>query len=168
MSLSGLFNSSWILSANCGFQSLVSLKSQVYVEHLTPSKALCSILTLLNRKNLVLPKVGAANWLSFLGLSFGAILIGMGFTYSWQTMAVCRVLLGVFEAGFLPGEHHPNCLGTELITDYRRLYLSDHLLVHTIRGRQAAVHLLACLCYRQWICRPTCLCSQPSQGSPRS
>ncbi|TPX11648.1 uncharacterized protein E0L32_007627 [Thyridium curvatum] len=61
------------------------------------------ILTLLHRKNLVLPKVGAANWLSFLGISFGAILIGMGFTYSWQTMAVCRVLLGVFEAGFLPG-----------------------------------------------------------------
>ncbi|KAL3456990.1 major facilitator superfamily domain-containing protein [Aspergillus heterothallicus] len=53
--------------------------------------------------NLILPKAGAANWLSFLGASFGAILIGMGFTHSWATMAVCRTLLGIFEAGFLPG-----------------------------------------------------------------
>ncbi|KIA75427.1 hypothetical protein HK57_00071 [Aspergillus ustus] len=53
--------------------------------------------------NLILPKAGAANWLSFLGASFGAILIGMGFTHHWVTMAVCRTLLGVFEAGFLPG-----------------------------------------------------------------
>ncbi|KAL3442359.1 major facilitator superfamily domain-containing protein [Aspergillus insuetus] len=53
--------------------------------------------------NLILPKAGAANWLSFLGASFGAILIGMGFTHHWATMAVCRTLLGVFEAGFLPG-----------------------------------------------------------------
>ncbi|KAL3496364.1 MFS general substrate transporter [Aspergillus germanicus] len=53
--------------------------------------------------NLVLPRAGAANWLSFLGASFGAILIGMGFTHHWGTMAVCRFLLGVFEAGFLPG-----------------------------------------------------------------
>jgi len=53
--------------------------------------------------NLLLPKVGPANWLSFLGVSFGAILIGMGFTQSWITMSVCRALLGMLEAGFLPG-----------------------------------------------------------------
>ncbi|KAJ5773402.1 hypothetical protein N7457_008298 [Penicillium paradoxum] len=53
--------------------------------------------------NLILPKAGAANWLAFLGLSFGVILIGMGFTNNWSTMAVCRTLLGVMEAGFLPG-----------------------------------------------------------------
>lgn len=55
------------------------------------------------RQNLLLPKIGPANWLSFLGVSFGAILIGMGFTKSWITMTVCRALLGVLEAGFLPG-----------------------------------------------------------------
>lgn len=55
------------------------------------------------KQNLLLPKIGPANWLSFLGVSFGAILIGMGFTKSWITMAVCRALLGVLEAGFLPG-----------------------------------------------------------------
>ncbi|EXL90003.1 major facilitator superfamily domain-containing protein [Fusarium oxysporum II5] len=53
--------------------------------------------------NLILPKAGPANWLAFLGLSFGVILIGMGFTHHWGTMAVCRALLGVMEAGFLPG-----------------------------------------------------------------
>ncbi|KAK9786222.1 putative Transporter [Seiridium cardinale] len=53
--------------------------------------------------NLILPRVGPANWLAFLGVSFGAILIGMGFTKSWETMALCRALLGVVEAGFLPG-----------------------------------------------------------------
>ncbi|KAJ5550964.1 hypothetical protein N7461_005662 [Penicillium sp. DV-2018c] len=53
--------------------------------------------------NLVLPKAGAANWLAFLGGSFGAVLIGMGFVKDWGTMAVCRVLLGAAEAGFLPG-----------------------------------------------------------------
>ncbi|KAL4736105.1 MFS general substrate transporter [Aspergillus similis] len=53
--------------------------------------------------NLILPKAGTANWLSFLGASFGATLIGMGFTHHWGSMAVCRTLLGVFEAGFLPG-----------------------------------------------------------------
>ncbi|PGH08742.1 hypothetical protein AJ80_07780 [Polytolypa hystricis UAMH7299] len=53
--------------------------------------------------NLVLPKAGAANWLAFLGVSFGSILIGMGFTKSWGAMAVCRTLLGAVEAGFLPG-----------------------------------------------------------------
>ncbi|KAM0544185.1 hypothetical protein ACHAPJ_011936 [Fusarium lateritium] len=53
--------------------------------------------------NLILPKAGPANWLAFLGLGFGVILIGMGFTHHWGTMAVCRALLGVMEAGFLPG-----------------------------------------------------------------
>ncbi|PGH10718.1 hypothetical protein AJ79_05309 [Helicocarpus griseus UAMH5409] len=53
--------------------------------------------------NLILPKAGAANWLAFLGVSFGASLIGMGFAKSWGTMALCRALLGVMEAGFLPG-----------------------------------------------------------------
>ncbi|KAJ0303781.1 hypothetical protein COL516b_006218 [Colletotrichum fioriniae] len=33
--------------------------------------------------NLVLPKAGPANWLSFLGVGFGVVLIGMGFTKTW-------------------------------------------------------------------------------------
>ena len=53
--------------------------------------------------NLILPKAGPKNWLAFLGVSFGSILIGMGFTKSWGTLALCRALLGILEAGFLPG-----------------------------------------------------------------
>ena len=55
-------------------------------------------------QNVILTKVGAANWLAFLGVSFGAILIGMGFTNTWGTMALCRTLLGIVEAGFFPGK----------------------------------------------------------------
>lgn len=78
---------------------------------------------MMETQNLILPRAGAANWLAFLGFSFGAILIGMGFTKSWTTMVACRFLLGkemssevflfylsdpvsflgVMEAGFLPG-----------------------------------------------------------------
>lgn len=53
--------------------------------------------------NLILPKAGCANWLAFLGVGFGSTLIGMGFTESWVTLTICRVVLGILEAGFLPG-----------------------------------------------------------------
>ncbi|KAH7113331.1 major facilitator superfamily domain-containing protein [Dendryphion nanum] len=53
--------------------------------------------------NLVLPRVGPANWLAFLGVSFGSILIGTGFVRHWGTLVACRLLLGITEAGFLPG-----------------------------------------------------------------
>ncbi|KAH7346080.1 major facilitator superfamily domain-containing protein [Pyrenochaeta sp. MPI-SDFR-AT-0127] len=53
--------------------------------------------------NIVLRKLGSANWLSFIALSWGAVMIGQGFVKSWISLAVCRVLLGAFEAGFFPG-----------------------------------------------------------------
>jgi MFS family permease len=53
--------------------------------------------------NIVLRKVGSANWLAFIALSWGAVMIGQGFVKSWQTLTVCRALLGFFEAGFFPG-----------------------------------------------------------------
>ncbi|CAI6337172.1 unnamed protein product [Periconia digitata] len=53
--------------------------------------------------NMVLRKLGAARWLSFIGLSWGAVMIGQGFTKHWIALAICRVLLGAFEAGFFPG-----------------------------------------------------------------
>jgi len=53
--------------------------------------------------NIVLRKVGSANWLSFIALSWGAVMIGQGFVKSWISLTICRVLLGAFEAGFFPG-----------------------------------------------------------------
>ena len=52
--------------------------------------------------NIVLQKVGARYWLSGIVLAFGVITIGMAFVKTWEQLAVCRVLLGVFEAGFFP------------------------------------------------------------------
>ncbi|KAJ5960049.1 uncharacterized protein N7479_007199 [Penicillium vulpinum] len=53
--------------------------------------------------NLVIRRVGARIWLSFLITSWGACVLGMGFVRSWTTLTVCRALLGIFEAGLFPG-----------------------------------------------------------------
>ncbi|KAF2731768.1 MFS general substrate transporter [Polyplosphaeria fusca] len=53
--------------------------------------------------NMVLRKAGAANWLSFLCLSWGLVTLGAGFAKKWTDIVVCRLLLGLLEAGFFPG-----------------------------------------------------------------
>ncbi|KAF2998140.1 hypothetical protein E8E13_001601 [Curvularia kusanoi] len=53
--------------------------------------------------NIVLRKVGAANWLAFLCMSWGLATFGAGFAKKWTDIVICRLLLGLFEAGFFPG-----------------------------------------------------------------
>ncbi|OAP64436.1 hypothetical protein AYL99_00408 [Fonsecaea erecta] len=53
--------------------------------------------------NIVLRRVGSANWLSFIAFSWGCVMIGQGFVKSYEALAVCRTMLGLFEAGFFPG-----------------------------------------------------------------
>jgi len=53
--------------------------------------------------NLVLRRVGSANWLAFIALSWGTVMLGQGFVKSWQALTACRLLLGLCEAGFFPG-----------------------------------------------------------------
>lgn len=53
--------------------------------------------------NLVLRRVGSAVWLSSIAFSWGVVTIGMGFIKDWRILVFCRVLLGFFESGFLPG-----------------------------------------------------------------
>lgn len=53
--------------------------------------------------NAVLHRLGAANCLSFYAVAWGFVTLGIGFLKSWQGLAVLRVLLGLFEAGFYPG-----------------------------------------------------------------
>ena len=53
--------------------------------------------------NIVLRKVGSANWLAFIAFMWGCVMIGQGFVTSYQALAGCRTLLGFFEAGFFPG-----------------------------------------------------------------
>ncbi|KAE8345038.1 hypothetical protein BDV24DRAFT_171001 [Aspergillus arachidicola] len=48
-------------------------------------------------------KVGPRIFLGTIILSWGGILVGMGFSKNWKAMTVCRALLGALEAGFFPG-----------------------------------------------------------------
>jgi MFS family permease len=51
--------------------------------------------------NLILRKVGAARWLTFLAFSWGITILGAGFAKNWTDIVIIRLLVGVFEAGFL-------------------------------------------------------------------
>jgi MFS family permease len=52
---------------------------------------------------ILIKKIGPRNFLSFITFTWGLIMIGMGFSKNWHTMAALRVVLGVLEAGFFPG-----------------------------------------------------------------
>jgi hypothetical protein len=51
--------------------------------------------------NLILRKVGAAKWLPFLAFAWGITIMGAGFAKKWTDIVVIRLLVGLFEAGFL-------------------------------------------------------------------
>ncbi|WP_370678196.1 MFS transporter [Pleomorphomonas sp. PLEO] len=53
--------------------------------------------------NLILRRVGARLWISRIMISWGLISVLMAFVHSEATFYLCRFLLGVAEAGFLPG-----------------------------------------------------------------
>lgn len=46
--------------------------------------------------------IGPRLQLSALAVSWGAVMLGMGFANDWRVIVVCRMLIGIFEAGFLP------------------------------------------------------------------
>lgn len=47
-------------------------------------------------------KFGPRLFISGLTLSWGAIIVGMGFAKGWKVLVACRVLLGIIEGGFFP------------------------------------------------------------------
>ncbi|BGP01810.1 Major facilitator superfamily domain-containing protein [Rhodotorula toruloides] len=53
--------------------------------------------------NLIIRKLGPRNQLAAITVLWGSVMLGMGFVKTWEQLAVCRVLLGVLEAGFFPG-----------------------------------------------------------------
>ncbi|GAA6017222.1 hypothetical protein JCM10207_002575 [Rhodosporidiobolus poonsookiae] len=53
--------------------------------------------------NLLIRKIGCRNQLTTITILWGAVMLGMGWMTSWVQLAICRVLLGLFEAGFFPG-----------------------------------------------------------------
>lgn len=53
--------------------------------------------------NIILRKVGTAKWLGSIVVSWGLVMLGMGFAKHWWQIAILRTMLGFFEAGFFPG-----------------------------------------------------------------
>ena len=61
-------------------------------------RALCEV-----PSNLILARVGARRWIARIMFTWGLISIGMIFTHGPMSFYILRFLLGVAEAGFLPG-----------------------------------------------------------------
>lgn len=49
--------------------------------------------------NLVIRRIGARVWMSFLIIAWGLMVLLMGIVVNWVPLAILRLLLGVFEAG---------------------------------------------------------------------
>ncbi|KAE9411613.1 MFS general substrate transporter [Gymnopus androsaceus JB14] len=80
--------------------------------------------------NVLLRFFGTRNLLSFCVVAWGAVQLAMAFVPNWQYLALCRVLLGAFEAGFFPA------LVFIITTWYRR---------HEVQKRLAAFYLISIL-----------------------
>ncbi|KXN87486.1 hypothetical protein AN958_08791 [Leucoagaricus sp. SymC.cos] len=78
--------------------------------------------------NLLLPKFGVRNWISFCVIAWGAVAFSMGFVQNWQGLTVARVLLGAFEACYFPA------MVLLISTWYKR---------HEVQKRLAAFYLIA-------------------------
>lgn len=46
--------------------------------------------------------LGPRNFLAAIVVAWGAVMIGMGFSDSYETLLALRVVLGILEAGFFP------------------------------------------------------------------
>ena len=77
--------------------------------------------------NLIMKKLAPSTWLSGIMVAWGrwnvppwstefrvdhfgtlgCVTVGQGFVQSWSALMACRFLLGIFEAGFLPGKSNP-------------------------------------------------------------
>lgn len=53
--------------------------------------------------NIVIQSVGVANWIAGITFAWGLVCLGIGFLSDWVGLAICRAVLGIFEAGFYPG-----------------------------------------------------------------
>ncbi|KAJ5412652.1 uncharacterized protein N7487_007011 [Penicillium crustosum] len=53
--------------------------------------------------NLIMKKMAPSTWICGIMAAWGCVTIGQGFVKSWGALMACRFLIGLFEAGFLPG-----------------------------------------------------------------
>lgn len=70
---------------------------------------------------LLLRPTGPKNLLNGLAISWGIVMVGMGFVNDWRLIVVCRMLIGIFEAGFLP------CCMFLLSTWYQRFEIQQRM-----------------------------------------
>ncbi|KAI5866132.1 MFS general substrate transporter [Durotheca rogersii] len=78
--------------------------------------------------NMIIHRIGAANWISLIVFAWGLVSMGIGFLNDWISLAVMRAFLGAFEAGFYPG-----CV--YLISSwYRRYEVQKRLAVFFMTG----------------------------------
>lgn len=80
--------------------------------------------------NIALRYFGAARWLSAITLFWGITIVCMGLSTHWTHLVICRVFLGIFEAGFFPGcVYVVSCWYTRYETGKRlsALYLGSHI-----------------------------------------
>ncbi|KAF2816317.1 MFS general substrate transporter [Mytilinidion resinicola] len=70
---------------------------------------------------LTLRPIGPKIQLNALAFSWGAVMLGMGFANDWRVIVVCRILIGIFEAGFLP------CCMFLLSTWYQRYEIQQRM-----------------------------------------
>lgn len=70
---------------------------------------------------LLLRPIGPKNLLNGLAISWGVVMVGMGFVNDWRLIVVCRMLIGILEAGFLP------CCMFLLSTWYQRFEIQQRM-----------------------------------------
>lgn len=59
-------------------------------------------------------------------------MTGMAFVKTWEQLAACRVILGVFEAGFFPAVRAIVLAARLLLTPLPSVHFPHLLLVHTL------------------------------------
>lgn len=70
---------------------------------------------------LLLRPIGPKLLLNGLAVSWGIVMLGMGFIDDWRLIVVCRMLIGILEAGFLP------CCMFLLSTWYQRFEIQQRV-----------------------------------------
>lgn len=86
--------------------------------------------------------LGPRNFLSFIVIAWGAVMIGMGFADTYGTMAGLRVLLGVLEAGFFPSCVYLLSTWCKHSAIFNTRKNTDFSFRHSIRHRKAVLVLL--------------------------
>lgn len=97
--------------------------------------------------NIILRKVGSANWLAFIAFSWGAVMIGQGFVESWITLAICRVLLGTYTlfifAFVFPRQRALACFETSIfLNSLSQNHPANEIQEHLRRASSASYTLV--------------------------